>query len=119
MRRAVLSVITLLGVAAGTLAYAHPATERYIPIGKSPGVSNVKSYLGKISSVQADDSGFMLFVKDTERPIAITEMTRIYVDTGPGKTNLVGTEQDCKAGRVVEAYLHEDGTAYWIKVKSY
>ena len=69
--------------------------------------------------MQAVEGGFTLFVKDTERPIAVTETARIYLDTGPGKANLVGTEEDCEAGHVIEAYLHEDGTAYWIKVKSY
>ncbi len=118
MRRVSKTVITVLGVFAGTLAYSHPGTERYIPIGESPGVSNVKSYIGEIRSVQRMARGFTMLVEDTDQRITVTETTKIYLDTGSGKTNLSGTWQDCRVGRVVEVYLHDDGTAYWVKIRA-
>lgn len=117
MRLVSKTIITALGLFVATLAYSHPATERYIPIGESPGISKVKSYIGQIRSVQRTARGFTMSVVDTDRQITVTEMTKIYLDTGPGKTNLSGTERDCQVGRVVEVYLHEDGTAYWVKIK--
>ncbi len=56
-------------------------------------------------------------VGDSENPIEVTEETKIYLDTGPGKSNKIGTEEDCQLGRVVEVYLHDDGTAYWVKIR--
>lgn len=117
MRTTSRTIATLLGLLAAVLAYAHPATERYIPIGESPGISRVKSYIGTIRSVQEDASGFTMLFENSAKPVRVTPMTKIYLDEGPGKVNLTGTEADCKVGRLVEAYLHDDGTAYWVKIK--
>ena len=106
----------MLSIAAGAVAYSHPATERYIPIGESPGVSNVKSYVGAIRSLEMTESGFTMSVQDSDKPIVVTDETKIYLDTGPGRSNMIGTEKDCQVGRKIEVYLHEDGTAYWIKI---
>ncbi len=117
MRAILLTALSALTLLAGTQTWSHPATERYIPIGKSPGVSNVKSYIGAIRSVRSTDSGFTMTVDDADMQIDVDESTKIFLDTGPGKTNDVGTEEDCEVGRVVEVYMHEDGVAYWIKIK--
>ena len=110
-------VITILSLIAGSLAYSHPATERYIPIGGSPGVSDMKSYRGTIESVRSNSDGFTMSVEDGDKPIEVTHRTKIYLDTGSGKTNRIGTEADCQVGRKIEVYLHDDGTAYWVKIK--
>ncbi len=110
-------VSTTLSLIAGALAFSHPATERYIPIGASPGVSNVKSYVGAILSVRTTASGFTMSVEGDEKLIEVTEETKIYLDSGPGKANRIGTEEDCQVGRKVEVYLREDGTAYWVKIR--
>lgn len=117
MRPILKTVITALGLLAATLAFSHPATERYIPIGESPGVSNIKSYIGAIRSVRTTTSGFTMLVEDIDRRIKVTESTKIYLDTGPRKINMIGTEEDCQVGRVVEVYLHNDDTAYWVKIR--
>ena len=108
--------VTALRLIAGALVYSHPATERYIPIGESPGVSNVKSYVGAIRSIRTTASGFTMSVEDSDKLIEVTEDTKIYLDTGSAKTNSIGAAEDCKVGRRVEVYLHEDGTAYWVKI---
>ncbi len=117
MRRISGAINIALGILTGTLAFSHPATERYIPIGESPGVSNVKSYVGAIRSVRMTASGFTMSVEDSEKPIEITEQTKIYLDTGSGRPNRIGTEEDCQIGRIIEVYLHEDGTVYWVKIR--
>lgn len=117
MRTILKAMIAAMVIIASALALSHPATERFIPIGDSPGVSKVKSYIGAIRSVRTTASGFTMSVEDSEKPITVTEDTKIYLDTGPGKTNGVGSEDDCRVGRIVEVYLHDDGTAYWVKIK--
>ncbi len=117
MRNHLKILVTTLGLIVGPLAFSHPATERYIPIGESPGVSNVKSYVGTIQSVRTTESGFMMSVEDSDKLIEVTEETKIYLDNGPRNSNGTGSEQDCKVGRVVEVYLHDDGTVYWVKIK--
>ena len=119
MRAISLIVSAILGLLTAMHALSHPATERYIPIGDSPGVSKVKSYIGAIRSVATTASGLSISVEDTSRRIEVTEYTKIYLDRGPGKTNLSGNEEDCKVGRLIEAYLHDDGKAYWIKIRMY
>lgn len=110
-------IVTTLGLIGAAFALSHPATERYIPIGESPGVSNVKSYIGAIESVQTSESGFTMAVGDGDKLVEVTEETEIYLDTGAGETNETGTEEDCEVGRIVEVYLHDDGTVYWVKIR--
>ncbi len=113
-----IAIITALAFFASAYSFSHPATERYIPIGESPGISNVKSYIGEIRSVQMTATESILLVEDTDQPIVITEDTKIYLDTGPRKTNKNGTAEDCQVGRKIEVYLHDDGTAYWVKISA-
>ena len=117
MRPISLSVVAALTLTVSTFSFSHPATERYIPMGESPGVSNGKSYIGAIQSVRTTASGFTMSVEGDEKLIEVTEETKIYLDTGPGKTNRIGTEEDCQVGRMIEVYLQEDGTAYWVKIR--
>ncbi len=111
------TIFAALALTASCFSYSHPATERYIPIGESPGVSNVKSYIGAIRSVRATASGLTMSVEGNDKLIEVTDETKIYLDTGPGQTNRFGTEEDCQVGRMIEVYLEEDGTAYWIKIR--
>ncbi len=117
MRPISITAIAALALTASGFSLSHPATERYIPMGESPGVSNVKSYIGEIRSVRTTASGFTMSVEGSEKLIEVTEETKIYLDTGPGRTNRIGTEEDCQVGRKIEVYLQEDGTAYWVKIR--
>lgn len=117
MRILSIIVFVALTVGAGAQLWSHPATERYIPIGKSPGISNVKSYIGEIQSVVDTENGFLMSAKSASMQVETDESTMFYLDTGAGKTNKIGSEEDCRVGRLVEVYLHESGVAYWIKIK--
>ena len=63
------------------------------------------------------ESGFSMAVEDADMQINVDESTKIYLDTGAGNANKVGSEEDCRVGRTVEVYLHESGVAYWVKIK--
>ena len=118
MRLISLTTIIAIGLAYATSTAAHPATERYIPIGQSPGISNVKSYIGPIQAVSSTADGFVMQVEGASQAVTVSDRTKIFLDTGRGRTNLLGTEADCQAGRMVEVYLHDDGTAYWVKIST-
>ena len=60
----------------------------------------------------------VLLVEDTDQHIMITEDTKIYLDTGPRKANKDGTVEDCQVGRIIEVYVHDDGKAYWVKIRA-
>lgn len=117
MQKFLLAITSGLALFAISAAWSHPGTEQYIPIGKSPGISNVKSYVGAIRSVRETESGFSMAVEDADMQIDVDQSTKIYLDTGSGNANTVGSEEDCRVGRTVEVYLHESGVAYWVKIK--
>jgi len=100
-------------------AHAQQATERYIPIGKSPGVSSEESVIGTITDV--DYTNYKMRVTSGERQITVTptESTRYFLDrTKRKKTNQTGTIRDCEAGLKVEIRTKADGSVDWIKVES-
>lgn len=113
-------VLLAMGVLTAPAALGHPATERYIPIGKSPGLSGKLTYMGKVGSVDARGRS----VSGESWSAAVTERTRIWLDRSKlRETNTVGSLDDLKAGRLVEVkYLGREagqrrGAAEWIKVE--
>ena len=118
----------LLALAAGLLLLCSTAvdaqmmTERYIPIGQSPGVSGKSSTIGTITEV--DHDARTVTVRREEggtRTYKVTDDTHIWVDRSDWKlTNLGGTYRDCVVGQRVEI-MHrygDESTAYWIKVEA-
>ncbi|MBT8099021.1 MAG: hypothetical protein KJO82_04695 [Gammaproteobacteria bacterium] len=102
-------------------AGAQKATERYIPIGKSPGASYEYSYIGKIIAVDADSHAITVRDDSADRQIHVTPDTRIWLDrSSHGGENSSGTFEDCEVGRTIEVmHLRDDSrTAAWIKVQA-
>lgn len=108
----------------------HIGTERYIPIGMSPGISGEHSYIGEIEEVPhttAAEAGPEAHAMRMERAdgrdvtVYMNEYTRIYLDRSKvRKTNLRGDYSDCRPGRRVEVkFRNNDPTqpAEWIKVE--
>lgn len=109
-------IVTLL--AAGTAA-AHPATERYIPIGQSPGVSGKFSYRGEIES---RDSRSIVVTDGRQRyTVTLPPQSRIWLDRSSlQQENVAGSYEDCRAGRNVEIKFADPATksvAEWIKLQ--
>lgn len=96
-------------------------TERYIPIGESPGLSGVYTYLGPITRV--DSVALTITVGDSTGPrtIRISPKTRIWLDrTKLRQTNLTGRFADLQAGRRVEVKYQDAArreAADWVKVE--
>lgn len=99
----------------------HMATERYIPIGRSPGVSNKLSYIGTIQAY--DHARRMVTLKGAGDPItvSITERTRIWLDLSKiKKANRVGETSALQVGRRTEVKFENADLrkiADWIKVE--
>lgn len=108
---------------ASTHAHGQKATEQYIPIGQSPGVSHPHRYstIGVIASV--DPAVRTVTVADPAGPrtVRLTDKTRIFLDRSKLKlTNLAGTFADLQKGRLVEVkYLDPERreVADWVKVE--
>jgi hypothetical protein len=118
--------IVVAGLIASSLCCAamapgQEATEIFIPLGSSPGVSNKSAVMGPIDSVDEKSRSLRVTTPSGARTIEITERTRIWRDRSPLKlSNQTGTWADLQKGRKVEVKL-EPGegkrTAEWVKVQ--
>lgn len=110
-------LVTLVLIFATTSVAAQQTTERYIPIGQSPGVSGKYSYIGEIVAMDGDT---ITVAEAAERhTIKLTEQTDIWIDRNKSlQRNLVGTRSDCRVGRLVEVMhtAEDDNTAKWVKI---
>lgn len=112
-------------VAAALLCGAAPlgaqeATERFIPIGQSPGISGTYAYLGEVVAVDAARNTVTVRGPAGDRTIAVTERTRIWLDRSAlRQSNLTGAIADLQVGRRVEVKFEDSERrekADWIKV---
>jgi hypothetical protein len=116
-----LSALLSLGAPA---VVAHEMTERFIPIGQSPGLSGRYTVIGKIQTINPGDRTVVIVGAPGTVSAKITEKTKIWVDRSMLRlTNLKGTLADLRPGATVEV-KHEDhvrgvssGPAEWIKVR--
>lgn len=115
-----LVVAMLLLTGGASIAFGQEQTERYIPIGMSPGMSGVYAYLGEIIAVDAANRTITVRDSLETRTIEVAEQTRIWLDRSAlQQTNLVGTFDDLQVGRTVEIEYVDYATkesADWIKV---
>jgi hypothetical protein len=115
------SIVALLLIAWLIPGVAHEETERYIPIGQSPGISGKYSYLGAIRSIDRTQPAVVVEDASGQHAIKVTAATRIYLDrSASGLTNLTGSFEDCQVGRTVEikyADFRTKDAADWIKVR--
>jgi hypothetical protein len=97
------------------------ATERYIPIGQSPGISGKHSSIGALSNVDARTR--LITIADAAGPktVRITDTTRIWLDRSKlRQSNTTGKFADLVKGRRVEVkyqYPGDGKIAEWVKVE--
>src|SRR3989449_576610 len=84
-------------------ASAHEMTERYIPVGQSPGLSGKYTVIGKIQSVNAREQICSVASAAGTVNVRITERTKIWLDRSLlRQPNVKGTIADLKPGLTVE-----------------
>jgi hypothetical protein len=119
-------VIVGMGVllGGGPPASAHEMTERYIPIGQSPGLSGKYCVIGKVQATNPRDRTVAIVGSTGTWNAKVTERTKIWLDRSKLRlTNLKGTFADLRPGATVEVKPEDhqrgvsSGPAEWIKVE--
>ena len=116
---AMATVIVALG--SPSQAIAQQATEIFIPIGQSPGISNKTSVVGTVQALNAAARTMTIVAPGGSQTFAITEKTRIWLDRSALKqTNQSGSLADLQQGRKVEVKplpAAAKSGADWLKVQ--
>jgi hypothetical protein len=121
--RTFLSGIGVAVALLGVISHAHgqKETERFIPIGQSPGVSQKHTSIGEIAEVDQQKQMVTIVEPAGRRTVKITEKTRIWLDrTKLKQANLTGSFADLQKGRRVEVKYEDPErreVADWVKVE--
>jgi hypothetical protein len=112
-------VVVLLG---GALeASGQQATEMFIPIGQSPGLSGKGSLIGTLESVDPGKRMVTISSPSGAQRVGITDRTLIWLDRSQQKqANHDGAIDDLQKGRKVEVKLRKGepkAVAEWIKLQ--
>jgi hypothetical protein len=121
--RTLLSVTGMLVAMLCAISHAHgqKATEQFIPIGQSPGVSLKYTSIGAIAAVDAGARTVTVADPAGRRTVRVTDKTRIWLDrTKIKQTNISGSFADLQTGRRVEVKYEDPArrdVAEWVKVE--
>jgi hypothetical protein len=106
------------------LAHGQQATERFIPIGQSPGLSDGQTLIGPIDAMDPLGRTVTLTTEEGLVTAVVTGRTRIWLDRTPlRQPNVRGDMADLVPGRRLEVRLATPGPraadreADWIKVE--
>ena len=123
MRKYLAALATTGVLFLGSAAHGQKATEIYIPIGKSPGLSGKYTVIGRIQSIDAGNGTVTVAGVSRTWTALISKETTIWLDrTLIRMTNRKGTMADCRPGVLVEM-LYRDrrpragGVCTWVKVQ--
>jgi hypothetical protein len=116
-----LRTLTALLCGVALIATAQKATERFIPIGQSPGLSGRSTMTGTISTFANGILEFSVSANAGPQRVRVTPATRIWLDRSiASEPTLAGTPGELRAGRRVEVKLANaatPATADWIKIE--
>ena len=105
----------------GGRAHAQKSTEQYIPIGRSPGISQKYTAIVTVDSVNLRDRMLTVAEAGERRSIRLTPRTRIWLDRSKLKLpNLEGGPEDLRPGRRIEVKFENPvlrQVADWVKVE--
>ena len=77
-------IIAVVWLLSASGALAQRATERYIPIGKSPGLSNKVTLMGKIEGRDDQAQTIGVASPDGSKTVKVNKETRIWLETDAG-----------------------------------
>lgn len=115
--------MSLVAALLGGVSHAHgqKATEQYIPLGQSPGVSHRLTSIGTIAAVDPQARTITVAAAAGGHTVRITDKTFIWLDRSKLElTNVRGTFDDLKPGRTVEVKyddVERKRSADWVKVE--
>jgi len=121
-RRRLLRAARLLALLGPFHAHGQRRTERYIPIGRSPGASGVTTRIGTVQSADARSRTFELETPEGRHEVAVPADAPIWLDRSRQRQSaLDGSFDDLQPGRRAEvryASPARAGHALWIKVET-
>ena len=103
-------------------AYGQKATEMFIPVGQSPGLSNKISIIGTIETIDVRAQTIVVAGSLGSWSATVTDRTKIWLDKSKLRLrNQKGTFMDLRKGLLAEVKYEETGVsrgpADWIKVQ--
>lgn len=114
------TVICILVIGAFSVQ-AEKATELFIPMGKSPGLSGEYTVMGKVEQVNPGAQSITMSGPSGSYTVKLTQNTSIYLDRSKEQlANSYGTLADCKVGDTVEVKFVDNSRSKpveWIKVQ--
>ena len=118
---AAIFIITVFIFGLLPLVLAEKTTELYLPIGKSPGLSDKLSLIGTIAEVNSEDQTLTVIGASGTYTVHITEYTLIFLDKSKlRQPNRYGIFSDLKKDMMVEVRFEADKRhrpAEWIKLQ--
>jgi hypothetical protein len=124
MNRSLPCLLAALGLAAGATApaQAQQATERYIPIGASPGVSGRQAIMGTVVSYTNGVLTISSPAYATPQAVRMATTTRVWLDRSRAQqTNIPGDHGELRPGRPIELEFVDTAkrdVADWVKVQA-
>jgi hypothetical protein len=123
MRKAALVVtgvfITLL--CNSSFSHGQKQTERFIPLGQSPGISGNYTTIGKIQAVNGQSRTLVIANESGTYTVKITDRTKIWLDRSKSKLSTIHVRMtDLKPGNLAEVKYEDENKhiAEWIKVQA-
>ena len=105
----------------GSLAHGQRATERFIPIGRSPGVSGKLTAIGTIVAVDPQTRRMRIAGPAGPLEVTLPDSTPIWIDRHElGLATATGSFEDLREGRTVEVKYADPSTrqlAEWVKLQ--
>jgi hypothetical protein len=113
-------LVVLLGN--GSLAHGQRATERFIPLGRSPGVSGKLTTIGTLVAVDPERRRIRVAGPGGPVDVTLQDSTQIWIDRHElGLPTLTGSLQDLREGITLEVKYADPDTrqvAEWVKLKT-
>ena len=113
--------IVIVALGSAIEASGQQATEMFIPIGQSPGLSNRESVIGTLESVDQGKQMVTISSSSGAQTVGITDRTMIWLDRSEQKQpNQNGAINDLQKGRKIEIKVRKGEpkvVAEWIKVQ--
>jgi hypothetical protein len=112
--------LSCLALGLASIAQGQQATERFVPLGQSPGLSGIATLIGTIGAVDGGNASLAVQSGAGSRAVKLTRTTRIWLDrSAAGQPTLVATMADLRPGQRIEVKFTDASnrtTADWIKI---
>ena len=112
-----------LTAACSAPAFAQKATEMYVPIGQSAGLSGKHTMMARVQSVDASARSITLVQDNATQTVKLGAKMPLWIDRSKQQqSNSAGTLADIRPGMLAEVKFVNNnraaGEAEWVKVQS-